>query len=159
MDAPTFAPQFDFHSVADKPGTQPVDSRVYLISPAKGALPDSSHTPSACQDGRANQTIPRRIRFELCLPEISSRRWCRGITASFVTMPEASMHEDRRTVPRQHQIGSALHLSGMKSETETAGVQFSSKQQFRLGVPAPYPRHHAGPCLLIHDIGHLHPGL
>lgn len=151
--------QFNLCCVTNQPASQCRYGRLYLMRFANGTLPNRGHSPSASNEGKANGSVPCDVSLEFALPERCACRWYRGISATLVAMPEAAVYKDHRAVLGQHQIRSAAHLVGMESEAKAAGVQRSPKHQFRSSVLCPYTRHHAGACLLIHDIGHAYPGL
>ena len=73
-------------------------------------------------------------------------------------MPETAVHEHDGAVLRKDKVRPTVNLAGMKPEAETVRMQCPPESQLRFGILSPNPRHHPGPGLLVHDIGHKRPG-
>lgn len=106
-----------------------------------------------------NGAVSSDVRIELRPPELRSGCRYGRVAAPLVSVPEAAVHEDHGVVLRKDKVRSTVNLAGMKSEAETARVQCAPESQLGPGILSPDPRHHPGTGLLVHDIGHIRPGL
>lgn len=107
------------------------------------ALPDGGDTPAKSPERLRVSPVTIDIFLELLLPEhlVGSRSG--GIATAFVSMPEAAVDENHRTVLRKHKVRGAGQLSDMKSISESPGEKKGAKYPFRPGVLSANARHHA----------------
>src|SRR4051794_9875968 len=68
------------------------------------ALPYGENHPARRLERSHVALISVHIRIEFCLPELRSGRGHSGVSAAFMPMPEASVHEDGSAVSRQDYI-------------------------------------------------------
>jgi len=66
-----------------------------------------------------------------------------GVLAPLMAVPEAAMYEDACLVLRKHNIWLSGQRLYVESKPEALGVQQFSSFQFRLGILAHNPGHHA----------------
>jgi DNA (cytosine-5)-methyltransferase 1 len=125
-----------------------------LFGLPQGTLPHCCHAPCTLQKVSTNGAVPSNICGKFRLPELGTGRWAGGVTAPFMAMPEAAVHEDDCVKLGKHEVWPSRNPAGMKPETKAARVQGAPESEFRLRVLPPYSRHHPGPGLLINDIGH-----
>lgn len=75
-----------------------------------------------------------------------------------MAVPEAAVHEDDRLMLRKDQIRPTWNALDVQSIPEATRMEAAPQHHFRLGVLAPDPGHHPGPCQVIHDVAHWAPG-
>ena len=87
--------------------------------------------------------ISTDVPLPLVLPELGPGLGLYSAFRTRVHVPEATVHENDGTVPRQHDVGRAGQVAAVKAEAEAEAVQDAADDQFGLRVPAPNARHHA----------------
>lgn len=114
---------FDLGGAAPQPHDQNVGRRANPFGLPEGAFPDDCHAPSLVQKCRPNGAVSSNICLELPPPELRPRRWCRGVAASVVSMPETAVDEQRGSVPGQNNVRPPLYLARVKPETKAASMK------------------------------------
>jgi len=117
------------------------------------ASPDYQNTPAKLRKLFLHALITAHVAVELFLPERSVVGWCGSVAATFVPVPEATVHENNSTVPRKDQVRFSGQFS-LQSVTQASAVQVFSYDQLRLGVLAPDAGHHSASGGSIDNIGH-----
>ena len=120
----------------------------------QSALPHHKYPPSRSGKSFTGFGIPSTIGLQLGDPEHLARLRYGGIITTFMTMPEAPMHENNGLVFGEHDIRSAWKIPCMQPVTESCGMQRTADHHFGSGVLAADPGHHPGAGLLVDDIGH-----
>lgn len=108
---------------------------------ADSALPHHSHTPSFRLKGKDGSSVALSVRFQLCIPELTSSLWKSKEWAVKVPVPEASMHEYDRLPFGEHEVRLARKPSRMKSEAESSCPEHPTYNYLRLRVLGPDSRH------------------
>lgn len=103
--------------------------------------------------------VPGDIGSELGLPELWSRRWGSCIATSFVTVPEAAMHENDRPKFGKEEVRPTREVQRMQPKPKTACMQLTPQHRFGLGVLSSNSGHHPGSGFLVDNISHRPPGL
>lgn len=70
-----------------------------------------------------------------------------------MSMPEAAMDEDDRTVLPEHHVRLSRKPLHVKAVSEAARMERSAHRQFGTGVPAPDAGHHPAARRLINNVG------
>lgn len=97
---------------------------------AQFALPNLKNVPSQFFQFAPNATIPCYILFKFLHPESDSRFWCRGISASCVTMPKASVYENDLSPRRKDEIRTSRQTFIVKAESIAHAVNKATDRQF-----------------------------
>ena len=69
-------------------------------------------------------------------------------------MPEASVHQNNRTVLWQNDIRRTWQIPAMHSESKPARMQLLSYERFRASILSSDAGHHSGPSLPVDNINH-----
>lgn len=84
------------------------------------------------------------VLFELFFPVRRPGLWCRGTTATSVTVPKTSVDENDLSQPRKDQIRRSRQVATMKAKAIPQSAYQPANDHFRLGVLAVYSRHEGG---------------
>ena len=122
---------------------------------AQCTFPDYRHSPTGQQQSLPGSAVPLHIGPEFRLPEVRPCGGVRRIGTSFMTVPEAAMHEADSSEPAEDQVRCSRELPIMKTVPETACVQCAAQRQFGFRVPAADSRHHPRPNSSINYIDHV----
>ena len=85
--------------------------------------------------------IPLLIAQNLILPELGIRFRHDVVFAAFMSVPEASVHEDAGAVFAQHDVRFSWQAWMVEPVSETLRPQKFPDKNLRLGIPAPYCHH------------------
>lgn len=121
---------------------------------ASFAFPNHEHTPTQCTQRFCLSQVSLYIAVELNAPE---ELVCRGIgcqVAARVSMPEAAVHEDGRSVHGQHNIGLSGQPLVMQTKTQANSMQVPPHAHFRHRIRRTDPRHHSGAGHGINNVSH-----
>ncbi|MEH6742030.1 MAG: hypothetical protein V7660_01085 [Hyphomonas sp.] len=118
----------------------------------EAAFPYHGYAPARCPERFDIPGISLDILAELLLPEFRTGCRGRGVSAASMTMPETSMHEDSDLSFSHHDVRATWKFSIMQAITIAMGVKRASQGQFRFGVLATNPGHHAGARFLVDDV-------
>ena len=121
---------------------------------AQCTFPDDRHPPTSLQQLVPDPPVPLHVGPEFRLPEVRSGSGIGRVGASFMTVPEAAMHETDRSKPGEHQVRPAGELAIMKTVPVAARVQRTPEDQFGLRVLAADSCHHSRPYRSINYVGH-----
>ena len=111
------------------------------VPASQGTFPDHERAPSVRFQRGQRVAVPVHVAIDLGLPERGAGLGPSEQRAS-MTVPEASMYEDRGAVLRKHHVGFSGHVRCMESVAETAPVKTAPHEQLGSGVPAPDPAHY-----------------
>ena len=117
-------------------------------------FPDDCHPPSSLQESLPSSAIAFNIGSEFRLPELRSGRGGGRVEASFVTMPEASMHEADGSESAKDQVRRPGKHSVMKTVPEAMRMQRAPKYQLGFRILPTNPRHHSRPDGPIDRVDH-----
>jgi hypothetical protein len=95
--------------------------------PLQRAFPDYSNPPSSLPESVHLASIPSNIPGDLFPPELGPRFW-EAKEVAVMSVPKATVHEDRCISFGEHQIRAAGKVSPMKAEAKPPTVQPRSKQ-------------------------------
>ena len=97
---------------------------------AQRAFPDNCDSPPGSEQLVSVAPVTLDVRVELRLPEFRSS--CRGgcVRATSVPVPEAAVNEAHGSKSRKHQIGGAGKLAVVQAESETAGMESPTQDEF-----------------------------
>ena len=121
---------------------------------AQSAFPNDRNSPTAFQQLVIRTSVPLDVGPELRLPEVRPGRWVGCIGAPCMTVPEAAVHKADSCELTEDKVWRSREISIMETESETAGMQCATENQFGFRVPAADLRHHARSALSIHYVGH-----
>jgi hypothetical protein len=127
----------------------------------QGAFPDDSYTPTKSSERFHVSPVTIDIVQKFSLPEFYIGTGGGGVTTSFVSMPEAAVDENHRSVFGEYEIGRAWQFLDMKSIAEPFGEKSSSECSFWPSVLAADARHHSAALrggLDAHDFGGIPSG-
>jgi hypothetical protein len=113
------------------------------------------NTPAKHLEGNRRLAISSDISIEFSRPILDARFWARRFSATWMAMPETTVHEDCYSPSRKYQIGCSGQVTPMKSIAQPAGVGSSPYADFRSGVFAGDPRHQPGAPFRRKPIRHL----
>ena len=68
------------------------------------ALPNCFHPPALCLERDPHHEVALSVAPKLLDPELLPRTWDLGDPATLMVVPEAAMHEDDRTIPRENDV-------------------------------------------------------
>lgn len=108
------------------------DSRLQLAFPYCDAMP--SHRGKLALVFYVTITVA----FYLSFPEFSVAFWNHIISASFMSMPEASVHEDARPVFAKHDVRMTGETWMVQPIAKPSAEQEFPYHDFRFGVLSPY---------------------
>lgn len=86
------------------------------------AFPDHNHPPPAFRQLTLDLSVSPYVSCELVPPEGSARSGRIRVLASTVAVPEAAMHEDNRSKPRECQVGVAGQIRTIETKTVAKAV-------------------------------------
>lgn len=127
--------------------------------PSELAFPDGQDAPPQFAEIPSVARIARDVRFELCGPEADVRLGCGRTLASGVTMPEATMDEDHRSMPWEHDVGGAGKIAAANSEAKAHAVQEGTHHELGLRVPSADAGHEGGAVVGFESVGQADPTL
>lgn len=136
-------------------------SRSVLDRMLQRALPDSGYTPAKSPKRLLMSPVAVNIVQELPLPEFFVGSGCSRITATLVSMPEATVDKHHRPVLREHKVRRTGQLSDMKSIAKSLGEKMGAKVPLRPSILSANARHHAAALRSgrdAHDLGAIPPG-
>lgn len=107
-----------------------------------GAFPDNAYTPSGTGQGDDVSCIAFPVQPDLLCPEFGVAPRQPEVAAG-MTMPEAAMHEDYNTVPRQLDVRPSWQVSAVLPIAETRSEQCCPHQPLWLCVSSVDSCHHA----------------
>lgn len=116
------------------------------------AFPDDVNVPTESDQFGSGTGISRLVLLELECPEFGARPRHSGVSTTFVTVPEAAVHEDRGVELRKDNIRLSGEIASVQAESVATLVEPASDDQFGLGILAPDPCHHASACFAIDDV-------
>lgn len=128
----------------------------------QGTLPDNCHTPPESMELFRMPTVASNVALEFLTPEFFVGPGGGGVSATFMSVPEAAMDEYHRSVLLEHKVGGARQSPHMKSISKTPGEKQRTQYSFRLRILSANARHHAAALRSgrnAHDPGHSPPGL
>ena len=124
---------------------------------AQCAFPDDCDSPTGLEQVASVASVPFGVRIELRSPELLAGGRHGGVPTASVSVPETAVDEADGVEPEKHEVWSTRESSVVQTVSEPAGVDGSTKSEFRLCVPASDPRHYARPCRAVHGVGHRCP--
>lgn len=98
--------------------------------------------------------IPSLVGFDL-RPPILGSRFRHLVDFAVVSMPKATMDEDRDTMTRQYEIGCAGQTLPVEAESVSESMQQRPHGQFGLCVPRSDLRHQEGTGFCRELVGHI----
>lgn len=121
-----------------------VSREFFQITLGNLASPDYHDSPSQAFKCMTCSRVSFDVLRKFLLPEfrIGLRRCC--VSATLMPMPETAMYENGDPISRKHQVRFSRQF-GMKSVAKPSPVKKSPHRQFRPGILATNPRHHAAP--------------
>jgi hypothetical protein len=115
--------------------------KVAAHSSFEHALPHDADTPPQGTKLPCDLLVAFHVTFDLTSPEFTaSIRPLEQVAA--VLMPKTAVGEQDCTLLRKDQIWSAGHVSPVKTESKTSGVQTPAQHQFGRCVFPTYASHH-----------------
>jgi len=108
----------------------------------KRALPDVQNAPSLRLESGGRCLVACSIAADFLLPEGAPVLWPAKQLA-IVTVPKATVNEDRSSMTPEDEIGPTRKPPIMKSESESHRMETTSDDHFRLGVASPDTGHHS----------------
>lgn len=124
---------------------------------AQCAFPDDRNSPASLEQVASVASVPFGVRNELRSPELLARGRHGGVPTASVSVPEAAVDETDGVEPAKHEVWSARESSVVQTVSEPAGVDGSTKSEFRTRVSASDPRHYARPGRAVHCVCHGRP--
>ena len=121
---------------------------------AQCALPNDGHSPSGIKEVTSIPSVSLHVFRKLGLPEVSTRRRCRRVSATRMPVPVAAVNEAHGFEASEHEVRSPWETSIVQSVSEASGVKCQSKSKLGLCTSAPDSRHHARPGGWIHYVRH-----
>ena len=118
------------------------------------AFPYCCNSPADIEQFLSFSFVASHIGIEFCLPEFTASRRSIGIGTSRVTMPEAAVDQADRSVAWENDVRFAWQFLVVQAVSEPASMKGAPQHDLRACVLAANPRHHAGPCCLVHYIRH-----
>ena len=106
-------------------------------------LPNRQHTPPRVDQRSLFLLVPREVAIEFLLPERDTSFRHRSLAAIRMTVPEAAMDENRRSVLRQDDIGRAGQAAPLKPESEAQSMQKLTNDHLWAGVSSSDGSHDA----------------
>lgn len=138
---------------SDQPIRYLHDGLFHALTP-ESAFPYNGHAPPLLDQRGHGASIASGVPPEFGLPELGSSSRHRGVAATGMPVPEATVNEDCRPILWQKQIRSSRHACRVESVTKSADVKRSPQSQLGARVLAPYGCHVAGPCFKVLDVRH-----
>ena len=127
--------------------------KLEFFSPSQRALPHRQATPASRAQRLTYIFVTLPVPSDLSVPEVPpSRR--QPEHRAIVPVPEAPMNQNRRAIPRQHNVRLSRQLQDVRSIPESPPVQSLPDRHFRCSVPAAHRSHHPAPCLPVDDVSH-----
>ena len=91
--------------------------------------------------------VTRDIASEFRLPELHVGLRHRRRLATFVTVPEATIHKDDRMPLGKHDVGMPGQFGGMETISEAQSMQVTTHDHLRLRILRPDMAHHLAALL------------
>lgn len=107
------------------------------------AFPNDRASPARRLEPFDGPTVALDVGVELVLPELCACLRCRRAAAAFVSMPEATVDENREPVARQHDVRGPWEITAMEPKAEAVTMEETADRHFRGGIAAANPRHEA----------------
>lgn len=105
------------------------------------AFPDNNHIPPLRLQLPPNLLISLLVPYHLCNPEVCIRLWNRVIFAVFMSMPEAAVDENDRTILGENDVRTTWEIFGIDSITEPSPPKRMTQKHFRTCILGSVMRH------------------
>ena len=113
------------------------------LGPTSLALPKRQHAPTCVNQRSLLLLISRGVAIKFLPPELDTSFRHRGLATTRMTVPEAAVDENRRSVLRQDDIGRAGQAAALKPEPEPQPMQKLTNDHLWAGVSLPDGAHDA----------------
>lgn len=117
-----------------------------LLRISRLTFPDDDYRPASFLQGCLGTSIPFDIPRELRFPEVRAGLGSGGQSTIGMTVPEASMDEDRQLATPVDDVWTTRQFLGVQAIAQPERRQCATYGEFRSGVPPSDPAHQLASC-------------